>query len=326
MTDAKSLVFLKAAKGQNTAIARVAIVLSAYPLEILHLPGVDNVLADTLSRQNIQSEDLDEFLSKSIKPMTEKETAAILDRMVIPEGRKFSVAEVRELLCGDHWPSPNQTRKPGSKRTTPFFVNKNALPELKPERVPKLPRLQRTHPFYPEQRKDLREQAKKVAAKKVADKKVAAKKVATQTIAALTRQGANSTGDVNQKPVGTPESSSDEEEEEERLFDSDDDDFAQVGLNQELPREFWDTWHEEEEEKSRFSEIATDEDVQYQTEAAMEVDDPLLSDRTYQTEEEDKLQPSASFQTEANESPEIRIARWRAEHTDWSASNEKEVS
>merc|ERR1711893_191669 len=49
-TDHNPLVFLRHTKGKNQRLLRWSLVLQEFPLRIVHVPGRDNVIADTLSR------------------------------------------------------------------------------------------------------------------------------------------------------------------------------------------------------------------------------------------------------------------------------------
>ena len=49
-TDHNPLVFLKNTKGKNQRLLRWSLILQEFPIKIVHIPGRENVLADTLTR------------------------------------------------------------------------------------------------------------------------------------------------------------------------------------------------------------------------------------------------------------------------------------
>ena len=160
LTDAKGLIFLRACRGSNPALAKIALTLSAYSLEIFHIAGKDNVTSDLLSRANIDIDNIDDDICKHSTAMTEPEALAFVHKIRIPEGRIFSVQDVRNILQGQHLPSMTQKRSITSHRLSPFVTPLTSLPIVKPTRRIKMPRLVQRHHLYPSQRADLAKQAR----------------------------------------------------------------------------------------------------------------------------------------------------------------------
>jgi hypothetical protein len=156
-TDARSLLFLRACKGSGSFLTRVALQLSAYPIEIHHIPGKLNVIADVLSRNN-NKHDPALMYEEHKSAMSEKEAQAFISRLIIPDSKPFTVEEVKELLEGDHLPSPKPPRPSTRKLDSTLYTNKTTLPKIKHERKIKMPRITDHHPFYPNQQQDLTEE------------------------------------------------------------------------------------------------------------------------------------------------------------------------
>ena len=123
LVDAKAIIFLRLCRESTGILLRFSIELSRYDVEIHHVKGENNEIADVLSRQHI---DLDKIIqeTKSAKPMTEKQAVQLLDRLKIPEGTSFTPEEVSFMLDSPSLPSPDL--KPKKKS-----VAKEGLRQLK---------------------------------------------------------------------------------------------------------------------------------------------------------------------------------------------------
>ena len=170
-TDALSLTWLRNCRGRNPFLTRVAVQISAYNVELRHIAGKDNQVADLLSR-NTKDDQTNPHTKKLKQFLSEKDSLAIIKRLTIPNGTVFTVAEVHELLTGESMPAAPELKKkrPIRKvRETPVSTTKTRLPTTKTTRKIKMPYVTQYHPFYPNQRKDLIEAQKK---KKIAKTQV----------------------------------------------------------------------------------------------------------------------------------------------------------
>ena len=137
LVDAKAICFLRLCKDSAGILLRFSLELSKYEAEIQHVPGVDNVVADVLSRQHKDIKTLikDE---KRNPPMTEKQAAALLERLKIPTGTKFTREEVAWMLEADSLPNPVLKTGRASKAKLGARELKNT-PKILPKRKVKLP-------------------------------------------------------------------------------------------------------------------------------------------------------------------------------------------
>jgi hypothetical protein len=95
-TDARCLLYLALGRNGSSLLYRYCLLVSSYQASVVHIAGKDNVMADKFSRLPY-----DEEPEEKLPFLTEKEAAAITNRMRIPNGTCFSVKEVQQLLCAD---------------------------------------------------------------------------------------------------------------------------------------------------------------------------------------------------------------------------------
>ena len=153
--DARSLLFLRASKQSNSYLARIAVALSQYELDIKHISSSENALSDLLSRSN---EGIDKRLSslKENKPLSVKQSVQLCNQICLPDGFTLSPEQVKNLLGGPPLVSP-ATKTLVTSTAKSVLNAKRMLPENKGPRVVKLPRITRRHPFYPEQMRELQD-------------------------------------------------------------------------------------------------------------------------------------------------------------------------
>jgi len=141
--DAKSLTYLRMAKEGSGILLRFSLELSKYEASIEHVPGEKNVVADVLSRQHKDIAALEEAEIER-NPLTEKETLAILKRLTIPSGTRFSKEEVQNLLNGPSPPSINP-KKTAAKAKGGIRHIKNTPQKMNTRKV-KLPKTTLSRP------------------------------------------------------------------------------------------------------------------------------------------------------------------------------------
>ena len=95
-TDARSILFLKFCKQSSSYLMRMALSLSLYNIDLVHIPGEENVVADYLSRNHKAL--LEEAEKLNLKPATEKEAAALLQKLSLPENTAYTPEQVKKML------------------------------------------------------------------------------------------------------------------------------------------------------------------------------------------------------------------------------------
>ena len=148
LSDAKGLSFLRATKTGNSELAKVAALMSSYPIEVYHLSGSSNVTADIFSRFHSGNKALLKEIATKFRPMPEAEAILLLNKMNIPPNTKFSVAEVKMILEGDSFPSMVQKKQTAAKQAVAIFNQRRGLPQLKACKRAPLPFACKPHPFY----------------------------------------------------------------------------------------------------------------------------------------------------------------------------------
>jgi hypothetical protein len=99
LVDAKSIVYLRLAKEDKGILLRFSIELSQYKAEIHHIPGVENVVSDVLSRHHTLS-DID-----NEDTLSEEDSIALVKKLTLPYGYVFKPEEFKHLLEGSSPPS-----------------------------------------------------------------------------------------------------------------------------------------------------------------------------------------------------------------------------
>jgi hypothetical protein len=130
-------VFLKLARQSSPILNRFAIYISNFSVEMRHIRGCDNYLADALSR-NVKDEDRRE------KPqyLTEKQSHDIVDRLVLTPGTFFSDKVVQKLLLGIVPELPlggAEGKKPRRTASLAKITAESTKPNQKTARVPPVP-------------------------------------------------------------------------------------------------------------------------------------------------------------------------------------------
>ena len=146
--DAKSIIYLRLCKDSEGILLRFSLALAFYDLQVVHKPSKENFFSDTLSRVHADIHDIKHH-ERSVEPLTEAQAERLLSRLVLKEGYKFSVEEVKQLLQQDSLPNPCPTKK---RVTTKKQLTENALSPTynKPATVPeKRKRLPKTTSYRP---------------------------------------------------------------------------------------------------------------------------------------------------------------------------------
>jgi hypothetical protein len=141
LVNAKSILFLRMCKESTGILLRFSLELSKYEAEIYHVPGEQNQISDLLSREHESLADIIKA-HKNRHILTEAQTEHILNRLCIPEGRKFSAEEVRWMLEADSIKNPmieDTKKKPQSKAKTGVRQLQNSPITLQARKV-KMPR------------------------------------------------------------------------------------------------------------------------------------------------------------------------------------------
>ena len=157
-TDAQSLVWLGGCKGKNAFLTRVALQLSSYDLELRHIAGKDNIIADTMSRDTKGAAEFPPGAER-LGYLSEAETEQIVKRMTFKEGKTFTPEEIYQLLTGESLPAAAVVPKPKTKtvRQVPIYGEQRRLPVCKPTRKINMPLTRPFHQFYPDQKLRLAE-------------------------------------------------------------------------------------------------------------------------------------------------------------------------
>ena len=151
LVDARSILFLRAAKASSPILTRFALAISCYNLEIRHIKGSEHVLPDVLSRSIEPSTD------DNITPMTEKEAEELLTQLTLPNGYNIDRETLKKYLTDDGLPSLRSPKKK-AVQTTAKIDSTTFKPAIKRERKIKMPKTTAIHPFYKQQRRELQEQ------------------------------------------------------------------------------------------------------------------------------------------------------------------------
>jgi len=129
LIDAKSILFLRLCKESQGILLRFSLELSKYEAEIHHVPGVENEVSDVLSRNHKNIDDIVKE-SKEKNILSEKQTEQILARLTIPQGKRFSSEEVRNLLELESLPAPSPKTK--RKSESKAKLGKRIIKKLRP--------------------------------------------------------------------------------------------------------------------------------------------------------------------------------------------------
>ena len=148
--DARSILWLRSVKCSEPLLSRFALTLSLYDMTIHHVPGAEHHLPDYLSRSlHPQAEDT--------KPMTPSQADKLFQLVTIPDAYKIDKNLLKSYLTDDGLPNVLPMKK--TKKTSKAIThNKDLMPLKKLERKIKLPKITRSHPFYPEQMQQLIEE------------------------------------------------------------------------------------------------------------------------------------------------------------------------
>jgi len=113
LVDAKSILFLRLAKDSSGILLRFSLELSKYDATINHVSGEENIISDVLSRQN---EEINNILAENLteKPLTEKQSVKILEKLTLKKNYSLSPEELKMLLGGQ---SPTITSKTPPKKS-----------------------------------------------------------------------------------------------------------------------------------------------------------------------------------------------------------------
>ena len=145
LVDARSILYLRMCKDSAGILLRFSLELSKYNAEIRHVPGVDNEVADVLSRHH---KDIANILTeKDNHPtLTEAQTIGWLKKLSIPKDYTFTPEEVADMLEAPSLPNPDttKTKRPSKTRTGKVEI-RNTPPTLNNRKV-KLPKEVRRAP------------------------------------------------------------------------------------------------------------------------------------------------------------------------------------
>ena len=97
--DAKSILFIRLCRSTSPQVARIAIFLSSFEMELFHISSDQNFLSDYLSRLPTP-DSLPESGTQS-RYLTEQESASILRQLTLPEGTVLSSDLVQRMLNED---------------------------------------------------------------------------------------------------------------------------------------------------------------------------------------------------------------------------------
>ena len=136
LIDAKAILFLRMCKNSANILLRFSLELAKYEAEIHHVPGIDNIVSDVLSRQTYGAEEAI-LLSKSQNYLSEEECIKILNRFRLPNDLKFTSQEVAHMLESDSLPAP-YPKVSKSKPKTGQRIVKN-MPKTLGEKKKNLP-------------------------------------------------------------------------------------------------------------------------------------------------------------------------------------------
>ena len=160
LTDAQGILFLSMCKDSQGILMRFSLELSKYDAEVIHVPGVNNEVADVLSRHHVGIDQIQDSEGK-ITPMTEKQACDILKRMTLPSDLRFTKEEVAIMLDVPSLPNPiTKAARKSTAKTGPRLI-KNT-PKMLADRKIKMPQRSMNRPgvilptysceVYPEQK------------------------------------------------------------------------------------------------------------------------------------------------------------------------------
>ena len=138
LVDAQAILYLRLCRESAGILLRFSVELSNYDAEIHHVKGENNEISDVLSRHHIDLEKIKEEIDTS-KPMTEKQTMTLLNRLKIPEGTRFTKEEVAFMLEAPSLPNPESKIKKKSVAKEGFREMKNTAQTLHNRKV-KMPK------------------------------------------------------------------------------------------------------------------------------------------------------------------------------------------
>ena len=94
--DSKSLLFVRLCKSSSEQVARLAILLSSFDIDLFHVPSEVNFLSDYLSR--LPTDNTQPSREEEPRLLTEKESSIILNHLVIPDNLTIPCSIARILL------------------------------------------------------------------------------------------------------------------------------------------------------------------------------------------------------------------------------------
>ena len=138
LVDAQAILFLRLCRESTGLLLRFSIELSMYEVEIHHVPGEHNEVADILSRHHT---DIDKIFQeeKFTKCLSEKQSIDLLRRLRMPTNEIFTKEEVAHMLEADSLPSPDEAKKKKSAAKTGVREVKNNPKTLHNRKI-KMPR------------------------------------------------------------------------------------------------------------------------------------------------------------------------------------------
>ena len=139
LVDAKAIIFLRLCKDSSGILLRFSLELSSYHnAEIHHVAGTNNVISDILSRHH---EGIDEILAeKKVRYLTEQQTEDILERLSIPNGKRFTNEEVAYMMEAESLLDPIPRKPKSSSSGKPGKRSFPNMPKTLHERKIKMPK------------------------------------------------------------------------------------------------------------------------------------------------------------------------------------------
>ena len=138
LVDAKAILYLRLCKEAAGILLQFSTELSKYEAEVIHVKGKNNEVADVLSRQHADIDKLKEEVKQS-RPMTEKQTMELLNKLKILKNYSFTRAEVADMLDAPSLPNPSDAKKKESMAKTGIRTVKN-MPKTLHSRKIKMPK------------------------------------------------------------------------------------------------------------------------------------------------------------------------------------------
>ena len=138
LVDAQAILYLRLCKEASGILLRFSIELSKYDAEIIHVKGENNEVADVLSRQHVDIDKLKEEVKRS-KPMSEKQTIELLNKLKIPKNYSFTKQEVADMLDAPSLPNPVEKKSKESAAKTGIRTVNN-MPKTLHNRKIKMPK------------------------------------------------------------------------------------------------------------------------------------------------------------------------------------------